>query len=339
MVVMSAPSRGPTICKHDTTDRPSTITVHAPQSPVRHPHFVPLRWSCPRRYRQQGVTRIDRLDHWIAVDGDADPHVGAPGGAAAGARPLTGASPPGHSPAALAWAIERALAASTPATWRRCSAVPRVSLIGSHAADTAALTASSRSVVSGAPASSDSSPGTSTAVGATAPSASLNLLHGRLSALTVGAYPCGDANSGEIHRPADRLAQIARAATGRNPQAHAREDLASRQDRGPGSGGQGGYSLPTLAAGTQDRGRQRRGRSAAAPSRRLVRRCRGCRPSVAMLRICTEPRTLAASARAEARTMTAGSASIAPMAAAAPMCSSVAVPAHAPEFVYSGHVH
>src|SRR5260370_16357017 len=51
MVSTSRPSTWPTSIRQEFTGLPSTITVHAPQSPTSHPSFPPVRLNWSRRSR------------------------------------------------------------------------------------------------------------------------------------------------------------------------------------------------------------------------------------------------------------------------------------------------
>ena len=159
-----------------------------------------------------------------------------------------------------------------------------------------------------------------------------------LAARSVSQDPGSDANSGEIHRPADRLAQIARAAEGRSPQAHVRQDLAGPQDRGPGSGGEVSDSLPTLAVRALDRrdgvvNHQRRRQLSGWRGGAEIPAQRG---HVADLHRAENPGRLRQSRGSDDDRRVGFDRTDGGRRAEVQL---VAVPAHSPEFVDPGHVH
>src|SRR6476619_172711 len=56
MVVTAAPSRSLNLTLQLVTARPSTITVHAPQSRLSQPYFVPVRLDASRSAHSSGVS-------------------------------------------------------------------------------------------------------------------------------------------------------------------------------------------------------------------------------------------------------------------------------------------
>ena len=60
MVITSAPSSAAIVTAQLSTARPSTITVHAPQSPLSQPYLVPVRFDASRNAHSKGVSGSSR---------------------------------------------------------------------------------------------------------------------------------------------------------------------------------------------------------------------------------------------------------------------------------------
>ncbi len=57
MVVTLRPAISDTCVWHENARLPSIWTMHAPQSPVPHPNFVPVSFSASRITQRSGVSR------------------------------------------------------------------------------------------------------------------------------------------------------------------------------------------------------------------------------------------------------------------------------------------